>query len=56
MRCRVAENLAAQVEHDFLPGPLHEIGLQEFETRKSEDEQSEIDAGDLRDAMQTAAG
>ena len=28
---QVAEDLAAQIEHHFLAGPLHEIGLQELE-------------------------
>ncbi len=51
----VAEDLAAQVEHHLLPGPLHEIRLQELE-HKSEGQQGEIDAGNLRDPMQAAAG
>ena len=27
----VAEDLAAQVEHDLLPGPLHQVGLHKFQ-------------------------
>ncbi len=27
---QVAENLLAQIEHHFLPGPLHQVGLDEF--------------------------
>ena len=46
---QVAEDLAAQIEHDFLAGPLHEVGLQELE-QEAEDQQSDIDGRDLRDA------
>ncbi len=28
---QMAEDLAAQIEHHLLPGPLHEVGLQEFQ-------------------------
>ena len=28
---QMAEDLAAEIEHHFLPGPLHEVGLQELE-------------------------
>ncbi len=31
---QVAEDLAAQIEHHFLAGPLHEVGLQELQNRK----------------------
>ncbi len=48
---QVAEDLAAQVKHDFLAGPLHEVGLQEVE-EKSEDQHAYVDGGDLRDAGQ----
>ena len=27
----VAEDVAAQIEHDLLAGPLHQVGLNEFE-------------------------
>ena len=33
---QVAENLAAQVEHDFLSGPLHEVSLQKFENKSQQ--------------------
>ncbi len=46
---QMAEDLPAQVEHHFLPGPLHEVGLQELE-QKAEDQQSDINRRDLRDA------
>jgi hypothetical protein len=48
---QVAEDLAAQVEHDLLAGPLHVVGLQEFED-EGEEQQSEIDCRDLYDAGQ----
>ena len=44
----MAKNLAAQIEHHLLAGPLHEICLQELE-QKTEDQQSYIDGRDLRD-------
>ena len=50
---QVPENLAAQVEHDFLPGPLHVIGLQKFE-QKGEEQQADVDGGNLRDAGERA--
>src|ERR1035437_6255474 len=46
----VAEDLAAHVEHDLLAGPLHEVGLQEFE-QEGEEERAKVDAGDERDAV-----
>jgi len=36
-------NLAAKIEHHFLSGPLHEVGLQELE-QKTEHQQSNINA------------
>src|SRR6266576_5396227 len=47
----VAENLAAQIEHDLLAGPLHVIGLQEFQ-HEGEDQQTKVNRGDLRHAAQ----
>ncbi len=38
---QVAENLAAEIEHDFLPGPLHEIGLRVFQS-KADQQQRQI--------------
>ncbi len=52
---QVAENLAAQVEHHFLPGPLHEVGLQELE-HEGEHQQAEINCRNLRDPVQRPAG
>ena len=51
---QMPEDLAAQIEHHLLPGPLHEVGLQEFKN-EGEDQQPEIDARDLRDARAAAA-
>ena len=45
----VAEDLATHVEHDLLAGPLHEVGLEEFE-EEGEKERGEVEAGDERDA------
>ena len=50
---QVAEDLAAQIEHYFLSGPLHEVGLQELK-HESEAEQAEINAGNLCDPVQRA--
>ncbi len=46
---QVAEDLAAQIEHYLLAGPLHGVGLDEFQ-RKSQDQKSNIQAANLRDA------
>src|SRR5260221_2712280 len=51
---QVAKDLAAQVEHDFLSGPLHEVGLQVFE-QKAEEREADVEGGDLRDADQRFA-
>ena len=51
----VAEDLAAQVEHDFLAGPLHQVGLDELQA-EGHDQRCEIDAGNLRDAMSWHSG
>ena len=45
----VAEDLAAHVEHDLLAGPLHEVGLEEFE-QEGEEKTAEVDEGDFGDA------
>ncbi len=50
---QVAENLAAQIKHDLLPCPLHEVGLQELE-QKREHQQAEVDRRNLRDAGERA--
>src|SRR5579863_8812575 len=46
----VAEDLAAQVEHDLLAGPLHQVSLNELE-QIGRDLQTEIDQGELRDTV-----
>ena len=38
-----------EIEHDLLAGPLHHVGLQEFE-REGEGERAEIEAGEFGDA------
>ena len=48
---QMAEDLAAQVEHDFLPGPLHEIGLRVFQS-KADQQQRQIGEAQLGDADQ----
>ena len=52
---QVAEDLAAQVEHDLLAGPLHGVGLQEFE-QVGDEQRAEVEQADLRDAGHRAAG
>ena len=49
----MAEDLAAEIEHHFLAGPLHIVGLQELEP-ETEDQQSHIDRRDLRNARDGA--
>lgn len=44
----MAEDLAAQIEHDLLAGPLHQVGLDEFEA-EGDDERAEIEHGELSD-------
>src|SRR5256885_2144763 len=50
----VPETLAAQVEHFLLSGPLHEIGLQEFEA-ETKPQQADVDRRNLRDPNQRSA-
>jgi hypothetical protein len=45
----VTEDLAAQIEHDLLPGPLHQVGLDELQ-REGERERGEVEQRDLGDA------
>ena len=40
----VAEDVAAQVEHDLLAGPLHQVGLDELQGISS-DQKGEVDLG-----------
>ena len=44
----VAEDLPAHVEHDFLPGPLHQVGLYELQ-QIAEDQRPQVNSGDLGD-------
>ena len=46
---QMPENLAAQIEHDLLAGPLHEVGLDELQ-HKREHQQADIEAANLSDA------
>jgi hypothetical protein len=45
----MAEDLAAQIEHHLLPGPLHEVDLCELQ-EEDRDLDAEKDPGDLRNA------
>ncbi len=45
----VGKDFAAHVEHDFLAGPLHEVGLEELE-QVGEGQGGEVEKGALRDA------
>ena len=42
----VAKDLAAHVEHDLLPGPLHQVGLHELQ-QVAQHQGAQVDAGDL---------
>ena len=46
----VAEDVAAKIEHDLLPDPLHEIRLNEFE-QVLQTEDGDIDFGQLGDSV-----
>ena len=48
---QVAENLATQIEHHHLAGPLHEVGLQIFE-QETEEDQSDVNCRNLSYANQ----
>ncbi len=48
---QMAEDLAAQVEHHHLSGPLHEVGLQVLK-QEAESNQPNIDGSDFGDAHQ----
>src|SRR5581483_7916858 len=50
---QVAENLAAQVEHYLLPGPLHYVRLGELQ-QEAEQQEADIHEGNLRDAGERA--
>ena len=51
----VAEDVAAQIEHHLLPGPLHQVGLDEFE-EIGRDQQRQVDPGQLRNALPGIGG
>jgi hypothetical protein len=51
----VAENLRAQVEHDLLAGPLHEVGLDELQAPTS-GECAEVEQRELGDAVHGRRG
>src|SRR5258708_38138902 len=44
---QMTENLAAQVEHDFVSGPLHEVGLRELKD-KAQSDNAGVDPPNLR--------
>ena len=46
---QVAKNLAAQVEHDLLAGPLHQVGLRIFED-EADCQRGHIDKSNLSNA------
>src|SRR5262249_2174475 len=48
---QMAKDLAAQVEHDFLAGPLHVVGLEKFK-EETESEKSDVECGNLGDSYQ----
>ncbi len=52
---QMAEDLAAQVEHDLLAGPLHQVGLEELQHEGNE-QRAEVEETDLRDAGHWASG
>ena len=49
----MTEDLAAQVEHDLLPRPLHVVGLREFQ-KEAEAEQEDVKRANLGNADQRA--
>jgi hypothetical protein len=51
----VAEDVAAQVEHDLLAGPLHQVGLDEFEEIGG-DLGHQKDHGEAGDALRGVGG
>ena len=46
----VAENVAAQIEHDLLADPLHQVNLDELE-EVGRDQECEVNCGKPRDAL-----
>ena len=52
---QMAEDLAAQVEHDLLAGPLHQVGLDKFEDVGNQ-QRAEVEQASLGDAGHRLAG
>src|ERR1039458_9879293 len=46
----VAKDVAAQIEHDFLPDPLHQVNLDKLEKIR-ENQHAEVDCGEASDAL-----
>ena len=49
----MAEDLGAEIEHDFLSGPLHEVGLEELEG-VGEEQGGEVEEAEFGDASHGA--
>jgi hypothetical protein len=49
----VPEDVAAQIEHDLLADPLHQVDLNELE-EISRDQHGQVDGGQARDALRLA--
>ena len=50
---QMAKDLAAQIEHHLLPGPLHDVGLGELKQEAGQ-QQADVHPRDLRDTGQGA--
>lgn len=51
----MGHELAAEIEHGALAGPLHEVGLAKIEN-EIEDDDGEIDEGELGEAGECVSG
>ena len=51
----VAEDVAAQIEHDFLAGPLHQVGLDEFK-KISGEQRRQVEHGEAGNSLVGAVG
>ena len=51
----MAEDLAAQVEHQLLAGPLHQVGLNEFK-KIGQQQRGQVKRGQPRDALHRIIG
>ncbi len=54
IRCRWRKISLPHVEHDLLPGPLHQVGLQKLK-HKRQQQGAEVEQADLRDARRRIA-